>query len=164
MAVRGSIASDVRAIIARAPKWRMEEAKLASQISQEEVRKLTPIGRIVDPATGADLGPSAVLWNSVQPIEPREIKPGFIETGAYSDDEKASWIENGTKAHPIPRPGTRTVLRYWSAGELHYARSVNHPGTRGVHMFARGIVNANRRYGIGADQRLRVLFGTGSVF
>jgi hypothetical protein len=158
MSVRGSIASDVRAIQRDMPKWLAKEAKIASDISVEEVRRRTPIGRIIDPETGHDLGPSGKLWHSISPIKPHYIAPGVLETGAYSDNEVANMVEEGTRAHPIPMPGRHTVLRFWSEGRLYYRSRVNHPGTRGAHMFARGIVAAERRYAVGAERRLKVLF------
>jgi hypothetical protein len=146
------------------PMWEKAALK-ASAISVEEVRKLTPRGHKINKETGVDEGPSDELRDSVKPIKPtkgRSIRRGGITTywtaGAYSDDPVAGWVERGTRAHPIPRAGSSTLLRFWSDRQLYIRKRANHPGMLGVHMFARGAVRAEKRIADDVETRLDVVF------
>lgn len=157
MSVTGSISRDVEKM---KEAWKGALPKLAKKTSAvvaDEVKRRTPKGRIIDPETGDDEGPSTELYDSVKPLPPKEER-GVWVAGAFSDNGHAGYVDKGTRAHPIPRPGSKTVLRYWTDAQLHFARSVNHPGTTGVHMFERGLVAAEFRMKIEAEATMAVIF------
>jgi hypothetical protein len=57
-------------------------------------------------------------------------------SGAESSDPNVRRLEQGTAPHEIRprRPGG--ALRFMDAGQATFAGRVNHPGTKGLHMFA----------------------------
>jgi hypothetical protein len=168
--VRGSFAKKCRTAHRRLPAFYMREANLAATIVRDEVRDRTPIGRVVDPETGRDLGPSGRLKNSVKRIRPKKVPGNRIVTGAYSPLSYANDVEGGTSPHVIkpkrgivktgPKAGLkrRENVRFWSQGTIHFAQQVNHPGMPGHHMFARGLQAARVRYKGGVAGRLSVVF------
>jgi hypothetical protein len=58
--------------------------------------------------------------------------------------EYAVPVEEGTRPHII-RPRSGRYLRFVANGRVVFARQVQHPGTRGVHMFAEGLRAARPR-------------------
>jgi hypothetical protein len=143
--IRGSIAAELRSIQRKLPKFLEQQASYAGSMIQTEVKRLTPVGRTVDPVTGADLGPSGKLKASIKVKKVAIVPPDRFISGAESDLPYASHVEYGTRRHII-EPRTAKALRFWDAGQLAFARRVNHPGTQGHHMFSRGLQVAERRY------------------
>jgi len=98
----------------------------AAKRGQDEVRRRTPIK-------------TARLYHA---ISYRVIHNGpFVRAEVYVDPslgaDYADFVEEGTRPHTI-FPLTAKVLRFRIGGRFVFARSVNHPGTRGAHMFRDG--------------------------
>lgn len=138
------------------PSFLRDEARHVGELTTREVASRTPVGRRVDQNTGADLGPSGRARRSWKPIPPRRIADGY-ESGASSGVAYVPELENGAPAHIIPQGGRAAGvwLRFWSHGELRFAREVHHPGMRGHFMMERGLREAERRYQSEADRRLQ---------
>jgi len=49
----------------------------------------------------------------------------------WASQPYASYVENGTAAHVITAKNAK-YLKWQSGGETHYAKSVNHPGSRSI--------------------------------
>jgi hypothetical protein len=82
----------------------------------------------------------------------------FVQQVAY-----AVPVEEGTRPHVIV-PRTKRVLRFTSGNRVVFARQVNHPGTKGRHMFREGAAAAEpeiRRIFERALQRAIVRVGRG---
>lgn len=153
MAVRGSISGELKALKAGLPEFFAREARKASGMVRDEVRDLTPVGRVVDPLTGKDLGPSGALKRSIRPLPVVRTGPDTWTTGAYSLKQYASYVEYGTRRHII---NGRPHLAFWAGGRLVITRRVMHPGTNGHHMFLLGATAAEAKYiAGGADARLQ---------
>ena len=153
------LSDDVGKILAGLPVFFEDTARRASEIIHNEVVKRTPHGEVLDQETGRYLGPSDKLRKSIREIPPREEGDTWI-AGAETDSPIAGYVERGTRAHPIPLPGTRKLMRFWKPRgvELVYTMSVKHPGTLGRFMFARGLVASEPRIIAEAQGKLDVLF------
>jgi hypothetical protein len=157
--MRSTLSRDIKALLTELPGYFEGLAKYSSEVVQEEVVKRTPPGEVLDQETGRYLGPSNKLKKTVLQITPREEGDTWI-AGAESHSPIAGYVEKGTRAHPIPLPGTRKVLRFWKPKgiELVYTHLINHPGTRGKFMFARGLMAAAPKIIAEGQGRLDVLF------
>lgn len=131
-----------------------DEALEASRLTRREVRARTPIGTRFDPRTGVPLGPSGDLRDSVDEIMPFKSASDVWVGGAESELDYASHVEFGTRAHIIRAYGDGW-LRFWSAGQIRFAKQVNHPGAPGHFMFQRGLYAAYLQHRAGADGRLQ---------
>lgn len=162
--MRSTLSSDIETIRTELPGYFADLAKRTSEIVQEEVVDRTPHGEVLDQETGRYLGPSDKLRKSIRKIPPREEGDIWI-AGAETDSHIAGYVEKGTRAHPIPMPGTRKVLRFWKPKgvELVYTMSVKHPGTLGKHMFLRGLTAAEPRIIKEGNDRLDVIFRMAST-
>jgi hypothetical protein len=158
--MRSTLSSDIDELRTALPGYFKELAEYSSEVVQEEVVKRTPPGEVLDQETGRYLGPSNKLKKSVRRIKPRLVERDTWIAGAETDSPIAGYVEKGTRAHPIPLPGTRKVLRFWKPKgiELVYTHLVKHPGTRGKFMFARGLMAAVPRILAEGQGRLDVLF------
>lgn len=75
-----------------------------------------------------------------------------IATGVVTDSKAevttrlhyAPHVEEGTRPHTI-RPSRARILSWSGSSGRVFARSVRHPGTKGAHMFARGMERAKPR-------------------
>jgi hypothetical protein len=132
------------------------EARYLSQLVTREVAQRTPIGRQVDQRTGRDRGPSGRLRASWRPL-PTKRDGDTYSAGTMTDVEYAPYVENDTRRHIIPKGGSAAgiVLHFWTHGQEVFARSVDHPGTRGAYMQVRGLNEAERRYKSEMDARLK---------
>lgn len=153
--IRGSLALELRTFQGVLPKFYEAEARRASIDMAVEVRKRTPVGRIIDQRTGQDLGPDGALRDSVLPMTPVKEAGGW-RSGAYSDLYYAPFVEYGTRPHPIVAGPGRT-LHFWSGGQSVFAKRVMHPGFFGKHMFLQGALAMERRYARDANYRLQSL-------
>lgn len=152
MSVSGSLSAEMQSLRTQLPSFLLSEADRASGLMRDQVRDRTPIGRIVNPQTGLDLGPSGKLRRSIRPLPVMRIGADRWLTGAYSRVSYASFVEDGTRAHVID--GNQN-LRFWSQGQLFYRKQVKHPGAPGQHMFLRGALAAEVLWQGGADTRLQ---------
>lgn len=59
-------------------------------------------------------------------------------------EDYAPHVEEGTRPHVI-RPRKKRALRFPAGGREVFARQVQHPGTKGVHMLKRGAAAAAPR-------------------
>jgi len=161
--MHSTLSDDIGKIRDAMPGYFAGLAKRSSEIVQEEVVDRTPHGEVLDQETGRYLGPSDKLRNEIRQIPPREEGDTWV-AGAETDSPIAGYVEKGTRAHPIPMPGTRKVLRFWKPKgvELVYTMSVKHPGTLGKHMFARGLVAAEPRIIAEGQRDLDVIFQVNS--
>lgn len=156
MAIRGSLLLDLVTAQRVLPTFFEAEAQQASIDMARNVRARTPVGRIIDPDSGVDLGPSGAARASVQPTDPVQESSTRWRAGAHSDLDYVAILETGARPHLIQaKPGG--VLRFWSHGQLFHARSVHHPGFLGFHMFLRGAVDTERGYSRSADMRLQAV-------
>jgi hypothetical protein len=152
--IRGSLVLELRTLRGVLPHFFEAEARRASVDMAVEVRKRTPIGRIIDQRTGADLGPNGDLRRSVLPMVPVKLGNDQWSSGAYSDLYYAPYVEYGTRPHAIvASPGK--VLHFWSGGVSVFAGRVLHPGFFGKHMFLQGALAMERKYARDADYRLQ---------
>lgn len=70
-----------------------------------------------------------------QSIVVEETKGGFI---IGTNVSYAEYVELGTRPHII-RPVNKQALKFKIGGKTIFAKSVNHPGTQGHHMFLKGV-------------------------
>lgn len=138
--MRSTLSRDIGRLLDEMPAYFGTMATRSSEIVHDQVELRTPRGEVLDQETGRYLGPSDKLRKSIKKIPPRVEGNTWI-AGASTDSPIAGYVERGTRAHPIPLPGTRKVLRFWKPKgiELVYTYHVDHPGTLGKHMFARGL-------------------------
>lgn len=171
MPINGSVAEVLWRQVRQVDGWLQAQAGRAGEIVRNEVRDLTPVGRIIDPEDGSDLGPSGELkagWYTLPVIvvrEPRRMVAADVSTrvfraGAGNDVDHALPVNNGSRRHIIrgrinPKTGRRRVLRFWTDGQIRFAKSVNHPGAPGVHMAERGLAAADARWRVEGESRLR---------
>jgi hypothetical protein len=89
---------------------------------------------------------SGLLWDSIEPIRVRRIRPRTWRGGAKSELFYASFVEDGTRPHQIrPGAGKKALKFYWGKfGTPRYYHHVNHPGTEPVKMFAQGAFSFER--------------------
>lgn len=84
----------------------------------------------VEARARAPRGPTGILANSIQGIEPTgSFSGGTLEGGAVAVAAYAEWVESGTRPHEI-RPRHRMALRFPQLGGFRFAKRVHHPGTR----------------------------------
>jgi hypothetical protein len=150
MPIHGSVAEVLRRQRRELPRFFYEEADAAGAIVVEEVVDRTPVGRIIDPDTGFDEGPSGVLREGWEQLPVTRRRGGVYQSGAVNDVDYALAVNNGSKPHIIRgrmKPnGRRRMLRFWSAGALQMFSQVNHPGAPGHHMAEVGIAAADLRW------------------
>mgnify|MGYP000860231692 CR=1 FL=1 len=127
------------------------EAETVGDRTVDAVQRHTPIGRIVDPMTGADKGPSGKLRKSWRAQRVRRTAGGY-ESGAYTTLDYAVFVNDGTRKHVIH--GKQT-LRFWSGGTLSFYRSVKHPGTEGHFMAQKGVADIDREWATEGEVRLQ---------
>jgi hypothetical protein len=150
MAVVGSASLALKRVKAGFPQFIAAEARRAGEITRDEVRDLTPIGTVVDPKTGAVLGPSGKLRRSIRPLPVVRTGPDTWITGAYSRLPYASFVEYGTRKHVI---NGRPYLAFWAGGQLVVTKRVVHPGSWGHHMFSLGVLRAEAIWATNANAR-----------
>lgn len=80
----------------------------------------------------------------------------FIRAGGPSA-RYALFVEEGTRPHVI-RARRAKALRFYQGGELRFARSVNHPGTKPAHFMKDARDRAEPEFGIFLENALRPLF------
>lgn len=70
------------------------------------------------------------------------------ETGTYTEVDYAPFVEEDTQPHEIRPKPPNTVLTWIdrNTGQRVFARKVEHPGTRGAHMFAIGAAMAEHEF------------------
>lgn len=77
-----------------------------------------------------------------------------VGTVGFTADYAAP-VETGTRPHTIRARGK--VLRFTVGGRVIYAPEVNHPGTRGAHMFRDGVAAALPKVRRGFSARIGVV-------
>lgn len=121
-----------------------EALKRGEELLPGEMRRLTGavselMVREVSRRTPIDTGK---LVRSIEAIATtREPSPGvtIYRGGAKSDVDYASFVEYDTAPHSIDAVNTDNLVFWWKRrGVLFIGKHVNHPGTTGQHMFARG--------------------------
>jgi hypothetical protein len=150
--LRGSVSGQLRAVKGGLPGHIAREASRASGIIRDEVRDRTPVGRVIDQRTGADLGPSGKLKRSIRPLPVVRTSQDTWLTGAYSRLDYASHVEYGTRKHVIKG---RPYLAFWDNGRLVVTKRVMHPGNWGHHMFLLGALEAEAIWLSTANTRLQ---------
>ena len=142
--------------------------KLAERVSVEladATRRFTPIGPEPEPEQAGREVTHVHLHERIYPAKVKKRGERY-EAGAWTDDDKAPFVENDTRPHIIrPRAdraaaaaaeGRRVALRFPGAGgEDVFAAEVHHPGTKGAHMFAKGAAEVEHRLAEIADPVLR---------
>lgn len=151
---------------------------------EDEIRHLTPVDvprvPVADPKHGRLTSPlrhrSGALRDSIEHIDVKMETHGtsrVFTSGAKSDLYWASFVEDPTAPHPIhPRHAKQLVFwwenpRRWDAKRGFHVRTnrprwfiglegqgVWHPGTRGVHMFARGTAKVEATLEVRAERTL----------
>lgn len=115
-------------------------AKRVAEHLQDEIRRKTPHGvKWVPP--GSPKAAPVQTSNLIKSIN--KDRAGKWSFGSYvwvvsTDKHYAPYVEYGTSPHIItPKDGESLV--YYAAGDQTGAKLVKHPGTKGVHMFQRGV-------------------------
>lgn len=111
------------------------------------IRQNTPIAHAEDNLGGLSAGEMGALRGGRKPGTLRKsilLSPileafGGLEITAFTDDEVAIFVEEDTRPHRI-EPRNASVLAWMGAGGMQFAAGVNHPGTKGQHMFAIGVL------------------------
>lgn len=150
MSVTGSFARELRSRERGMPAFMRAEARLATDQLVDECAQRTPVGRIVDPATGRDLGPSGNLraaWRGKRPVKAGN---SYIAV-ALNPEKYASYVNDGTKAHII---SGNLNLAFWTAAQLVIVRRVRHPGAPGHFMAEQGQAAVDAGWAAQADPRL----------
>lgn len=153
MPVQSNFASTMRRMAADSPRMVEQELKNAMALAETEIKRRTPVGQRYD-ESGRPTGPSGDLRASIHASPVKRTKNTL--TGTVSSPlDYARYVEYGTRAHIIDplKPGGH--LRFWSEGEIRFARRVKHPGMRGHFMFKMGTEAASKRFETSGAARLR---------
>lgn len=114
--------------------------KQVAERLEDEIRRKTPHGvKWVPP--GSPKAAPVKTSNLIRSI--KKERSGKWATGSYmwsvsTDKHYAPYVEYGTSPHII-RPKGEKSLVYYTGGDQTGAKLVRHPGTKGVHMFQRGV-------------------------
>jgi bacteriophage HK97-gp10 putative tail-component len=126
--VRGSISKPLRRARSNLRPTFRSFTRTSSRQMQKLVRAHTPV----------DTGE---LMDSIQPKDVVETRDEF-SGGVHSDAPYASFVEDDTKPHRIPKEGSESKpISFWSNGRRVTVPFVMHPGTKGQHMFAKGVAD-----------------------
>jgi hypothetical protein len=149
--VHGSVAKVLKRQRRQLARFMYDSAETAGEMGVDTVQHYTPIGRIIDPATGQDKGESGALRDHMEPIKVTRHGDAW-HTGVRNELVYTSWVNDGTKAHIIRG---RMYLAFWTAGQLVITRRVKHPGFSGAHMFQHGLRDLDIEFRVKGDELLQ---------
>ena len=115
--------------------------KVLAEAAEDEIRSRTPTGVTWVPK-GAPKAVPVTTYNLIKSIK-REMRGEWV-AGHYrweitTNKEYAPYVEYGTVPHVIRSKNPQKSLAYYVAGDERGAKIVQHPGTRPVYMFTKGI-------------------------
>ena len=162
MPVRDTLTPQLLSFRRSLPGYMRRRADETGDDVKDRVQRRTPIGREIDRRTGRDMGPTADLRRSVTKIRVQKPAPNVWRSGAYSIRSYVAHVEYGTRRHIIRprtgrvgRHGKAATLRFWTNGQLVYARMVNHPGAPGHFMFRLGLEEAQAAFVLRENRALQ---------
>ncbi len=124
-------------------------ARFIAEALQDEIKKKTPSGVKWVPYGAPNAAPVRTT-NLIDSIK-KEVKgrwTGKKYMWVVSTDKKyAPYVEYGTSPHVIrpKKPGGSLV--YYTGGDQDGAKMVEHPGTKPVYMFTRGVAQTRPKVG-----------------
>lgn len=126
-------------------------ARRAASVLKDDIKDLTPIGVkwTILGDTAPISRPSGELQRSIRVTSKGhwERLEGFRAYKVVVETRKhyANWVEYGTSPHIIHPKYANGAMQFVVGGKIVFSKSVHHPGTKGVHMFSRGVNRTQRK-------------------